>query len=115
MKLGIVISTNSPEEVWNAFRLGVTALKENHEVKVFLVNSGVEAESITSEKYDIGVQIDQFVENKGHIMACGTCLKSRREKAISVLFSSGKGSEMRSIFEKKEENGGLLFPEYNML
>lgn len=35
MKFGIVISTNEPEVVWNAFRFGVTSLKADHEVKVF--------------------------------------------------------------------------------
>jgi uncharacterized protein involved in oxidation of intracellular sulfur len=38
MKLGIVISTNDPEEVWNAFRFANVALKKNRTVKVFLVN-----------------------------------------------------------------------------
>lgn len=28
MKLGIVLSTNDPEEVWNVFRFGNVALKE---------------------------------------------------------------------------------------
>jgi formylmethanofuran dehydrogenase subunit C len=32
MKLGIVISTNEAEEVWNAFRFGNVALKQNHTV-----------------------------------------------------------------------------------
>jgi peroxiredoxin family protein len=41
MKMGIVLSTNDSEEVWNAFRFGNIALKENHEVRVFLVNKGV--------------------------------------------------------------------------
>jgi hypothetical protein len=35
MKIEIVISTNEPETVWNALRLGNVALKENHKVKVF--------------------------------------------------------------------------------
>lgn len=43
MKIGIVLSTNDPEEVWNAFRFANMALKANHAVKVFLVNEGVEA------------------------------------------------------------------------
>ena len=41
MKLGIVISTNEPEVVWNAFRLGVTSLKTKNKVKIFLINKGV--------------------------------------------------------------------------
>jgi hypothetical protein len=32
MKIGLVISTNDAEEVWNVFRLGNVALRENHTV-----------------------------------------------------------------------------------
>ncbi len=53
MKIGIVIGTNEPEVVWNAFRFGVTSLKANHEVKVFLINKGVEVEDIKDKNYDI--------------------------------------------------------------
>jgi uncharacterized protein involved in oxidation of intracellular sulfur len=61
MKLGIVISTNEAEEVWNAFRLGNVALNENHTVKVFLVNKGVEAEDIKSEKFNVTEQLHSFI------------------------------------------------------
>jgi uncharacterized protein involved in oxidation of intracellular sulfur len=44
MKIAFVLSTNDPEEVWNAFRFGNVALKGNHAVRVFSVNKGVEAE-----------------------------------------------------------------------
>jgi hypothetical protein len=50
MKIAIVLSTNDPEEVWKAFRFGNVALKENPLVRVFLVNKGVEAEDIKSER-----------------------------------------------------------------
>ena len=76
MKFGIVIGTNEPEVVWNAFRFGNTSLKANHEVKVFLINKGVEIEDIKDEKYDVKEQTDLFIENNGRILAFGTCLKS---------------------------------------
>jgi len=77
MKIGIMLSTNDPEEVWNAFRFGNVALKENHEVKVFLVNKGVEAEDIKSERFVVRDQLQSFIENKGELLACGTCMKNR--------------------------------------
>jgi len=80
MKLGIVLSTNDPEEVWNAFRFGNVALKANHEVKIFLINKGVEAEEIKSERFPVAEQLHSFVENKGEILACGTCLKVRQKE-----------------------------------
>jgi uncharacterized protein involved in oxidation of intracellular sulfur len=77
MEIGIVLSTNDPEEVWNGFRFGNVALKENHEVRVFLVNKGVEAEDIKSDRFPVRVQLQSFIENKGELLACGTCMKNR--------------------------------------
>lgn len=79
MKIGIVLSTNDPEEVWNAFRFGNVALKENPEVRVFLVNKGVEAEDIKSERFPVKEQLQSFVENKGVLLACGTCMENRQK------------------------------------
>jgi uncharacterized protein involved in oxidation of intracellular sulfur len=80
MKLGIVLSTNDPEEVWNAFRFGNVALKENHTVRVFLVNKGVEAEDIKSERFPVKEQLQSFLDNKGELLACGTCMKNRQKE-----------------------------------
>jgi uncharacterized protein involved in oxidation of intracellular sulfur len=46
VKLGIIIYSNDPESVWNAFRLGNYAIKEGDEVKAFPSGKGVESESI---------------------------------------------------------------------
>ena len=80
MKIGILLSTNDPEEVWNAFRFGNVALKENHEVRVFLVNKGVEAEDIKSERFNVKEQLQLFIEDKGELLACGTCMKNRHKE-----------------------------------
>ncbi len=80
MKIGIVLSANDPEEVWNAFRFGNVALKENHEVRVFLVNKGVEAEDIKSDRFVVRDQLQSFVEKKGELLACGTCMKNRQKE-----------------------------------
>lgn len=37
MKLGIILQSNKPEHVWNAFRLGITALKAGHQVEIPLM------------------------------------------------------------------------------
>ncbi len=81
MKIGIVLNTNDHEEVWNAFRFGNVALKENHEVRVFLVNKGVEAEDIKSEKFPVTEQLQSFIEHKGELLACGTCMKARQKES----------------------------------
>ncbi len=84
MKIGIVIGTNEPEVVWSAFRFGNTSLKANHEVKVFLINKGVEIEAIEDDKYNIKEQVNSFIENKGQILACGTCLNLRQKEGMKI-------------------------------
>src|SRR3989338_2786484 len=80
MKLGIILNTSDAEVAWNTFRLGVTSLKASHEVNIFLMNKGVEIETIKDEKYNVNGQIDSFIEHGGKILACGTCLESRNKK-----------------------------------
>ncbi|MBI4430080.1 MAG: DsrE family protein [Ignavibacteriales bacterium] len=84
MKLGIIIETNEPEKAWNGVRFANTALKRGHDVKIFLMSAGVEIESITHEKYNAKKQIDEFVQNKGTVLACGTCIKSRNQAESDV-------------------------------
>jgi len=79
MKIGIIIETKEPEKAWNAFRFAVTAKKQNHEVKVFLMGEAVECEGLIHEKYNVDEQLKNFVSTGGEIMACGTCLKSRQK------------------------------------
>ena len=80
MRIGIVLETNEPEKAWNGMRFANTALRQGHEVKVFLMSAGVEVESIVHEKYNAKKQLDEFLENKGIVLACGTCIKGRQQK-----------------------------------
>jgi sulfur relay (sulfurtransferase) complex TusBCD TusD component (DsrE family) len=84
MKIGIMIETNEPEKAWNGVRFGNSALKQGNDVKIFLMSAGVEIESITQEKYNAKKQIDDFVKNKGVVLACGTCIKNRNQKDSDV-------------------------------
>jgi len=104
LKIGIVIGTNEPEVVWNAFRFGITALKSSHEVKVFLMNKGVEAEDIKDEKYNVREQIEQCISSKGQILACGTCLKARQKEASNIC----PISTMKDLLAIVEESDKLL-------
>ncbi|MBS3118726.1 DsrE family protein [Candidatus Woesearchaeota archaeon] len=104
MRIGVIISTNEPEVVWNAFRFGNTSLKENHQVKAFLMNRGVEIEDIKDEKYNVAEQTDLFVKNKGQILACGTCLKSREKGGSNVC----PISSMKDLLKLVEESDKVL-------
>ncbi len=78
IKIGMIIYSNDPETVWNAFRFGNFALGEGDMVKVFLLGKGVECEKLDNTKFEVNDQIKQFTENGGKIFACGTCLTSRK-------------------------------------
>lgn len=104
MKIGIVLSTNDDEEVWNAFRFGNAALKEKHVVKMFLINKGVEVENIKGEKFNLKEQIDSFFANKGEMLACGTCLKSRQKEGSAVC----PVSTMKDLLKLVEESDKVL-------
>ncbi len=78
MKIGIILETKEYEKAWNAFRFAVTAVKQGHEVKLFLMGEAVECEELTHEKYNVDHQLKKFVEVGGEILACGTCLTSRK-------------------------------------
>jgi sulfur relay (sulfurtransferase) complex TusBCD TusD component (DsrE family) len=72
------LETKEYEKAWNAFRFAVTAKKQGHEVKLFLMGEAVECEGLTHEKYNVDEQLQTFVSIGGEILACGTCLKSRQ-------------------------------------
>ncbi len=104
MKIGIIINTNEPETVWNAFRFGTTSLLNDHEVKIFLLGRGVEAENIRDEKFNIQEQIQLFVKNNGKIFSCGSCLKIRQMQGSEVC----PVSTMHDMLHIVEESDKVL-------
>lgn len=103
MKVGIVISSNDPETVWNAFRFANFALKEGDDVKVFLLGKGVECEKLEDEPFNVPEQMQTFVDSGGKIYACGTCLKIRESEAELCPIST-----MRDLYEIVKESDRLL-------
>lgn len=99
MKLGLVIYSNDPETVWNAFRLGIFSLKKEDEVKVFLLAQGVECESLDTDKFNITKEISEFIESGGVILACGTCLKIRQSAGSDICPLSTMADLYQVIYE----------------
>jgi uncharacterized protein involved in oxidation of intracellular sulfur len=95
MKLGIIIYSTDAETVWNAFRLGVFALKEGDSVNVFLLASGVECESLDTGRFPVTAQMAELVEKGGKILACGTCLKIRNSEGTELC----PLSTMKDLYE----------------
>jgi len=101
MKIGMIISSNDPETVWNAFRYGDFALKAGDSVKVFLIGKGVEAESLDSEKFAINQQMKDFAKAGGAVFACGTCLKARNAGPTDVCPLAGL-KDMHAIIKESD-------------
>lgn len=104
MKIGIVLNTNEAETAWNALRLGVMALGDRDEVKLFLMGKGVELEDITDERFNIQEQIEAFMTGGGIILGCGTCLKMRQRGSSDVC----PVSTMRDLLNMVKESDRIL-------
>ena len=100
MKLGIVVYSNDPETVFNAFRLGVFSLGKGDSVRVFLLAKGVESEALDDNQFKVSEQMQSFVDANGEMFACGTCLKIRK--------STGRGRiwvRARAEIEQTDKSG----------
>jgi sulfur relay (sulfurtransferase) complex TusBCD TusD component (DsrE family) len=95
MKIGMVIYSNDPETVWNAFRFGNFALGEGDTVRVFLLGKGVECQKLDNSKFAVNDQISEFTGNGGKIFACGTCLASREMEGSEMC----PRSTMQEMYE----------------
>ena len=84
MKLGIVITSNHSESVWNAFRLGNFSLKEKDQTQIFLMANGVEAENLSTDQFNVSEQMELFLANGGTLFACGTCIKIRKKNSSEL-------------------------------
>ena len=104
MKLGLVIYSNDAETVWNAFRLGVFALKKGDAVQVFLIAKGVECEAIDSNQFSVTEQMRAFIDGGGKIFACGTCLKIRNAEGSDIC----PISTMSELYEIVQESDKVL-------
>lgn len=98
MKLGIILQSNNPEHVWNAFRLGITSLKAGHIVEIFLMSEGSELDAIPdSEHFDISKKLSEFKELKGTIFACRTCLEIRGKEEIAACPTSTMSDLLKMV------------------
>lgn len=103
MKIGIIISSNDPEKVWNALRFANTAISEEQSVTIFLLGKGVEIENIQNKKFNVNDQLDKLKQFGGTMIACGTCIKSR-----NMQFEACPISTMKDMLKLVIESERLL-------
>ncbi len=104
MKVGIVIYSDDPETVWNAFRFASFALAMGDEVRVFLFGKGVEVESLDTDTFKVTEQLQTFIDMGGKIFACGTCLEIRQLEASE----SYTVSTMNNMYEIVTESDKIV-------
>ncbi len=104
MKIGVVIYSTDAETVWNGFRFGVFALKQNDQVKVFLMAKGVECESLDTAQFKVTEQMQAFVDGGGKILACGTCLKLRHSEGSELC----PLSTMKDLYDLVKESDKVV-------
>jgi uncharacterized protein involved in oxidation of intracellular sulfur len=97
MQLALVLETNDPERIWNAFRLANKALDAGHTVETFLVNDGVEAPDAEHEKFNPHGVLLKYTQNGGTLAACGTCLDSRDLDADELRPRSSMDEYLRIV------------------
>jgi len=105
MKLGIILQSNNPEHIWNTFRFGLTALKANHQVTIFLMSEGVELDTVAdTEHFDISKKVAEYKELKGILSVCGTCLEIRGKEGAETC----PVSTMADLLKMVEESDKVL-------
>jgi uncharacterized protein involved in oxidation of intracellular sulfur len=97
MKIGIIISTDDPETLWNAFRFANLCLNTDmdNEVTIFLNSKAVAYEGADSKRFNIKEQAKAFVLAEGKLLACGKCLGFRGLQENEVCH---KGSQ-KDLYE----------------
>jgi hypothetical protein len=102
--IGMVIYSNDTETVWNALRLANYSKNQGDTVSIFLLGKGVELDNIVKTDKDVKEQADNFLENGGTILGCGTCLRSRNNNEPQVC----KFSSLADLYELIRKNKIVL-------
>jgi len=74
-------------------------------VSVFLLDKGVEAESLDSGKFDVNGQMHSISDAGGSILACGTCLKIRQSEGSDIC----PVSTMHDLHALIQDSDKILF------
>ncbi|MDD4847337.1 MAG: DsrE family protein [Bacteroidales bacterium] len=101
-KVGIVISSNDVETVWNVLRLANYSMQQGDSVSIFLLGKGVELDSLVTVETKLAEQTDKFLDNGGSILGCGTCLKSRNNNEPQFCTMSSM-ADLYALIKKNDK------------
>lgn len=69
MKIGMILCQNTPEVIWNAFRLANMMLEGMEDVTIFLNGPAVEYEKIDSAQFPLNELAKIFTLSEGRLLA----------------------------------------------
>ncbi len=69
MKFGLIICQNTPDVIWNAFRLANIMLDEMDDVGIFLNGPSVKYEELDSEQFPLKELAKLFTLSEGMLFA----------------------------------------------
>ncbi len=69
MKIGIIICQETPEVIWNAFRLANMMLEGMEDVTIFLNGPSVKYESLESNQFSLNELAKVFTLSEGILLA----------------------------------------------
>ncbi|MBN2067572.1 MAG: DsrE family protein [Candidatus Diapherotrites archaeon] len=101
MKIGIILCTKEPEKAFNAFRFANFALQKR-KVNFFLFGEGVEVNEIEDKEFNVKEELMKFMQNKGTLFSCGSCMKLR-EKEESKTCPISTMSDLMKLVEGSDK------------
>ena len=104
MKIGVIIYSNDPETVWNAFRFGNFCRAWGDDATFFLLGKGVECKSLDTDIFKVNEQLQTFIDTDGKIFACGTCLEMRQLQAPEAFTVA----TMKGMYEIVKESDRVI-------
>ena len=76
----LIILSNPPYDgsdvAWNALRLADTAVERGHDVRLFLINDGVDAArpAPSGSEFELSEMVSKLTQQGAHVLLCGTCM-----------------------------------------
>ena len=99
MKFGIVLYSNNPENVFQAFRLGIYSLDQGDEVNMFLLAKGVECDNLDNSVFPINEDIRSYLDKGGKTFSCTSCMRIRKKGTTEACVLSKMEDLYRIIAE----------------
>ena len=104
MKMGVIIYSNDPETVWNAFRFGNFCQAWGDDATIFLLGKVGECKALDTDTFKVNEQLQTFIDADGKVFACGTCLEMHQLQAPEAFTVA----TMKDMYEIVKESDRVI-------